>query len=139
LAGISHAEIMLNDIYGRTTAFSALKGKWVLINYWAEWCQTCLDEIPELNRFYETHQQKDIVLFGVNYDNQALFEQQRQAHRFNISYPNLQDPARDLRLGDISGVPVTFIFNPEGALVKTLYGGQSAKNLDDTIAQLKQH
>jgi len=44
-----------------------LKGRWVLINYWAEWCKPCLEEIPELNTFAEAHSEQVSVL-GVNYD-----------------------------------------------------------------------
>ncbi len=131
---VLHAEVMLQDTHGNSTSFSSLKGKWVLINYWAGWCQTCLDEIPELNRFYQNHKKDDIALFGVNYDALPLFEQNSLIHRFNIKYPNLlKNPAAQLHLGDITGVPVTFIFNPEGKLVSTLYGGQSARTLEKTI------
>jgi thiol-disulfide isomerase/thioredoxin len=134
-ASLSHADVLLKDTHGQSTSFSALKGKWVLINYWAGWCQTCVDEIPEFNRFYQSHKKDPVALFAVNFDALPLFEQKNLIKHFNISYPNLlKDPANDLRLGDITGVPVTFIFNPEGQLVKTLYGGQTAKTLDKVIA-----
>ena len=131
---ISQADIFLQDTHGQTTSFSSLKGNWVLINYWAEWCQTCLDEIPEFNRFYQSHKKDSITLFAVNYDALPLWKQKNIIKRFNISYPNLlKDPATDLHLGDIKGVPVTFIFNPKGQLVKTLYGGQTVKTLDQIM------
>ncbi|KTD42372.1 TlpA disulfide reductase family protein [Legionella quateirensis] len=131
-----HAEVVLNDIQGQKTPFSALKGKWVFINYWAGWCQTCLDEIPEFNRFYQQHKNDPVALYAVNFDALPLFEQRNLIRRFNINYPSLlNDPATDLRLGDITGVPVTFIFNPKGQLVKTLYGGQSVETLNQVIAE----
>lgn len=130
----SHGEVLLQDTHGNSTSFSALKGKWVLINYWAGWCQTCVDEIPEFNRFYSNHKKDKVALFGVNYDALPLFEQKSLIKQLNISYPNLlNDPANQLRLGDITGVPVTFIFNPKGQLVKTLYGGQTAKTLEKVM------
>lgn len=135
LTPISQADVLLKDTHGQSTSFSALKGKWVLINYWAGWCQTCVDEIPEFNRFYQSHKNDPVALFAVNFDALPLFEQKSLIERFNISYPNLlKDPANDLRLGDITGVPVTFIFNPKGQLVKTLYGGQTAETLDKVMA-----
>lgn len=133
----SQSDTVLQDTHGKNTPFSSLKGKWVLINYWAEWCTTCIEEIPEFNRFYKKHKQDKIALFAVNYDALPVFEQNSLIKKLNISYPNLlKDPAHELALGDITGVPVTFIFNPEGQLVKTLYGGQSAKMLDKEIAKL---
>ena len=134
-ASISFADILFKDINGQSTSFSSLKGKWVFINYWAGWCQTCLEEIPELNRFYHLHKEDPVVLFAVNFDSPPLFEQKNLTRKYRINYPSLlEDPARDLHLGDITGVPVTFIFNPKGKLVKTLYGGQTVETLNLVLA-----
>ncbi len=138
IASISpvQAEVLFKEIQGQDTPFSALKGKWVFINYWAGWCQTCLDEIPEFNRFYQQHKNESVALYAVNFDGLPLLEQKNLIRRFNINYPSLlSDPASDLNLGDITGVPVTFIFNPKGQLVKTLYGGQSAKTLNKVMIE----
>lgn len=136
LMSLSRADVLLKQIEGQSIPFSTLKGQWVLINYWARWCQTCLDEIPEFNRFYQSHQHDKVSLFAVNYDALPLFKQKNLIHRFNITYPNLiEDPAKELNLGDIAGVPVTFIFNPKGELVKKLYGGQSLASLNEAIMQ----
>lgn len=135
LPSIGQADVLLKDTHGQSTTFSELKGKWVLINYWAGWCQTCIDEIPEFNRFYQRHKEDPVALFAVNFDALPLFEQKNLIKRYNINYPSLlKNPANELRLGDITGVPVTFIFNPQGKLVQTLYGGQTAKTLDKVIA-----
>lgn len=130
----SHADVLLHDVEGNQTSFASLKGKWVLINYWAQWCQTCVAEIPELNAFYKKYKKDKVVLYGVNYDAPPLFEQKSLIKKLNINYPNLiQDPASQLHLDDIVGVPVTFVFNPEGRLVDTLYGGQSVKDLEKVV------
>lgn len=129
------ADVILHDLQGQKIPFSSLKGKWVLINYWASWCQPCLDEIPELNRFYKQYQHKQLALFGVNYDVLPVAEQQVLLQRYRIVYPNLrQDPAPQLNLGDIHGVPVTFVFNPQGKWTQTLYGSQTAKSLLKAIS-----
>lgn len=135
LGGLAQADVLLKDTQGKDVSFDSLKGKWVFINYWAGWCDTCVEEIPEFNRFYERHKKDPVALFAVNYDNLPLFKQNSLIHKLNIQYPNLlTDPGKELRLGDIRGVPVTFIFNPKGELVKTLYGGQTAQSLDDVIS-----
>lgn len=131
---LCHAELVLHETDGKKTPFSALKGKWVFINYWAPWCETCVQEIPEFNRFYQRHKQDKVALFAVNYDDLPLFEQNHLMKQLNINYPSLlNDPGHALNLGDIRGVPVTFVFNPKGELVKTLYGGQTAKSLDKVM------
>lgn len=130
----AEAEAVFHDTDGHETPFSALKGKWVLINYWAGWCKTCVAEIPEFNRFYEQHKKDPVALFAVNYDALPLGEHKQLIQQLGITYPSLQhNPAHDLRLGDITGVPVTYVYNPEGQLVKTIYGGQTAKQLNRVI------
>ncbi|MFI4918313.1 MAG: TlpA disulfide reductase family protein [Legionellales bacterium] len=130
----SQAEVLLHDTHGQSTAFSTLKGQWVFINYWAGWCRTCVDEIPEFNRFYLSHKKDPVAVYAVNYDALPLVEQEILIKKLNISYPSLmQNPANELHLGDIIGVPVTFIFNPKGTLVKTLYGGQTAETLNQAM------
>ena len=119
---------------GRMIPFSELAGKWVLINYWAGWCKSCIAEIPELNHFYEINKDKNVVIFAVNYDAYPLGMQQKLIKQLDIRYPSLkQDPASDLQLGDIRGVPVTFVINPQGELSDVLYGGQSAASLQKAI------
>ncbi|AUH71391.1 thiol-disulfide oxidoreductase [Legionella sainthelensi] len=138
ISTISQAEVQLKDIQGNTISFSSLKGKWVLINYWASWCKTCIDEIPELNRFYQKHEKDSVALFAVNYDELPLHKQKNLIKKFNILYPSLaSNPAFALGLGDIMGVPVTFIINPQGELVNTLYGGQDISSLDSAIMNRK--
>lgn len=124
-----HAEVVLQNLNGQNTAFSSLQGKWVFINYWASWCEPCLAEITELNRFYQQNKH-DVAMFAVNYDMVSAQEQKKLVKQFNIQYPALrQDPAKNLKLGHIKAVPVTFVFNPQGKLTKTLYGEQTVKSL----------
>ncbi len=128
------SNVILKDVSGQTISFSSLKGKWVLINYWASWCQPCLDEIAELNRFYKNKKDK-VALFAVNYDRSPLSVQIALIKKYKIHYPSLRNnPARALKLGNIRGVPVTFVFNPEGKLSRTLYGGQTLKSLSNATS-----
>jgi thiol-disulfide isomerase/thioredoxin len=131
----TYADVLLKDNQGNNIPFSTLKGKWVFINYWASWCPGCLEEIPQFNRFFNSHKNDEIALFAVNFDGLSVAEQNSLIKRFHIQYPSLvQDPSDALHLGDIRGIPVTFVFNPQGKLVKTLYGGQTAKDLNRVMA-----
>ncbi|WP_133128101.1 TlpA disulfide reductase family protein [Legionella nagasakiensis] len=134
-AGSAKADVVLQDIHGQNIPFSSLNGKWVFINYWASWCQPCVDEIPELNRFYEKNKTGNVVIFGVNYDALPIQQQKMLVKQFDIRYPNLKrDPSSLLNLGDINGVPVTFVFNPQGELSKKLYGSQTVRSLSKVMA-----
>src|SRR5690242_1325177 len=117
------AEPLLKSLEGQTIPFSSLKGKWVLINFWASSCQPCLEEIPELNKFYLAHKNdKNVAVFAINYEDLPTYKQQLLIERLGIKYPSLyQNSIEKLNLGDISGVPVTFVFNPKGVFIKALY------------------
>jgi thiol-disulfide isomerase/thioredoxin len=127
------SKAVLKDVRGETISFDSLKGKWVLINYWASWCQSCLDEISELNRFYKKNKTK-VALFAVNFDLLPLPSQIALIKKYRIAYPSLQyDPGRSLNIGEIRGVPATFVFNPEGKLSSALYGGQTEESLNQAV------
>ena len=58
-----------NDIEvlnGSDTSFGKLQGKWIVVNYWADWCAPCIKEIPELVEFAEEN--KDILVYAFNFD-----------------------------------------------------------------------
>lgn len=123
---------------GHSFSFSELAGKWVFINYWATWCQFCLDEIPEFNQFYESHKNHNIQVYAVNYDALPVADQKSLIKQFDIRYPSLRyDPARALQLGDIRGLPVTYVFDPQGKLNTTLYGRQTYQRLNQLLTKLK--
>lgn len=125
----AYANVMLTEISGKQIDFNSLRGKWVMINYWASWCQPCLDEIRELNTFYH-HNHKKVALFAVNYDGLPVQAQQQLIKKYHINYPSLRyDPSKLLELGGLVGVPATYVFNPQGQWVDTLYGGQTHDNL----------
>ncbi|MDA9271772.1 TlpA family protein disulfide reductase [bacterium] len=129
----ARADVILQNLDDEFIPFSSLKGKWVFINYWAGWCSPCLDEIAQLNRFYEkksTH----VAVFAINYDALSLSKQQKLIKKFDIRYPSLkQNSVQALHLGRISVVPITFVFNPQGELATTLYGGQTLKSLNEAM------
>jgi len=126
-----YAEPVLMTLKGDKIPFSSLKGKWVLINYWASWCNPCLDEIKALNQFYQARK-SDVALFAVNFDGPSLKQQEYLTKKLNISYPSLMvDPGRELQLGHVRGVPATFVFDPDGNIKDILYGGQTLASLNE--------
>ncbi|MDP1602526.1 MAG: TlpA disulfide reductase family protein [Legionella sp.] len=129
------ADVLLTDISGKKISFSSLKGKWVLINYWASWCEPCLDEIAQLNKFHQTQKEK-VALFAVNFDYLPVQEQVDLIKKLHIHYPSLsEDPGSLLGLEQVRGVPATFVFDPDGNLSTTLYGSQTLSSLNEATKQ----
>lgn len=105
------------------------RGKWVVLNYWAEWCAPCIEEIPELNALSRNHPDQLVVL-GVNFDRIIGEELESLVHRMRILYPNLPvDPASQLKLARPSGLPTTYLFSPDGELAAKLVGPQTENDI----------
>lgn len=120
---------------GTSGRFADLRGKWLLVNYWAEWCKPCIEEIPELNRFHQQFSANATVL-AVNYDNAQGEKLQEQIKHLQIAMPVLQqDPSMQLGYQRPDALPTTLVFNPEGKLTATLMGPQTVATLAAAIGQ----
>lgn len=112
---------IINDV-----DFSNYRGKWVVVAYWATWCGYCMEEIPALNAFYRAHANQ-VAMFGVNYDDPGnLYQHIRQS---GVIFPTL---AHDPKLGRISGLPTTFLIDPNGR-VSVLESPQTKTSLERTM------
>jgi thiol-disulfide isomerase/thioredoxin len=129
LAGCEKIE--LERAQGTKLSWDTLRGQWVLVNYWAEWCKPCLEEIPELN---ELDKAPDITVLGVNFDGvrgDALVE---LGERMGIEFTMLaDDPGPGLRWKLPLALPATFLVNPDGDLVETRFGPQTEEELRAVI------
>lgn len=131
IVSCSQQQASFRDNFGSKVNFSNLKGNWIIINYWANWCESCIKEIPELNKFYKNNKNKKVRIFGVNYDGLTGKKLEKSIRRFKIKYPVLlNDPDKVFDFGNIEVIPTTFIINPEGKVVKKLLGPQTAKTLE---------
>ena len=127
LAACGRQQLSLLD--GGTLAWESLRGRWVVINYWAYWCKPCIEEIPELNLLASTYPEQVAVL-GVNFDGvqPPLLEQQRQQLQIEFDV-FVHDPSQQLALERPAVLPTTLIFSPDGKLQATLAGPQTAQAL----------
>ena len=104
------------------------QGRWLVINYLAQWCTPCIKEIPELNALDKTYPQ--IAVLGVNFDGATGEALQAQMDKFGVAFPViLEDPAAQFGLNKPSVLPTTLILNPDGVLVHNLAGPQTLESL----------
>lgn len=136
--GCSHHDTVLHDSQGQQTTVEQLKNKWVIINYWASWCEACVEEIPELNRFYHDNKDHSIVMYGVNFDGPPPSDLMNMIKENHIDYPVLFENPTDIwHLGSLDMIPTTFIINPEGKIVKTMVGGLTEESLSAALKELQ--
>ena len=118
-----------------------LRGQWVLINYWAQWCKPCIKEIPELNALNRDYPQ--VTVLGVNYDGATGQELDAQLDKLGVDFTTLaQDPAAQLGVPRPAVLPTTLVLGPDGTLRQTLVGPQTLESLahaaEQALPQAKQ-
>jgi peroxiredoxin len=124
------------DSTGKPIHLADFQGKWLVVNYWATWCKPCLVELPELNQLAANHADQVAVL-GVSFDGLPNADIQTFAKSVNVQFPMLaQFPMTRFGVTDIPSLPVTFIINPQGKLVNTLYGPQTQGSILEVIKDL---
>lgn len=113
--------------------FADLKGRWILVNYWAGWCEPCIKEIPELNRFAQQFGDRAQV-FAVNFDGLQGAELQQEVDKLKFAVPVLlDDPAARLGYERPAALPSTFVIGPDGKLRQVLQGEQTLATLRAAI------
>jgi thiol-disulfide isomerase/thioredoxin len=127
-------ELSLPDPNGKTITLSSLKGKYVLIDFWASWCGPCKSEMPNVVKLYKKYQQKNFTVFSVSLDDdpnkwKAAIQDWGMVWPNHVS--NLKGWNSDLpQLYGFDGIPYTVLVNPEGKVIGTnLRGAKLAKKL----------
>ena len=120
---------VLTTIEGNVVQPEDWKGKWVYINYWAEWCKPCAEEIPELNKF--AAERKNALVLGVNFDNPESVAALQQMSRIRIEFAVVtNDSAQAVFPHSVpTGLPGTIVVSPEGKVLRTLQGPQTESTL----------
>ena len=110
-----------------------LKGKWILINYWADWCPPCIKEIPELNKLNSLYDDQ-VAVFLFNFDRLEGEELREQLAKIKAEVPSLiSDPQLIYDYDVPDALPVTFIIDKEGKLSSVLKGPQTLEEIKDVL------
>jgi cytochrome c biogenesis protein CcmG/thiol:disulfide interchange protein DsbE len=139
LVGRPAPAIAAATVDGRRVDLDDFRGQWVLVNYFATWCVPCRREHPDLVRFDARHRARgDLVVVGVVYsDSSAAVRKFRRDN--GGSWPMAEDPDGRVALDwGVSGVPESFLVNPDGVVVAKLLGGVTEDKLEQLLRAAKQ-
>ena len=111
-----HAEFALKDLKGKTRTFSELRGKVVLVNFWATWCPPCRKEVPDLEALYEQFAPQGLVILGISDEKAAKVKPFIRDRK--VTFPVLLDPGRKVNgMFVVEGIPKSFVYDRDGKLV----------------------
>lgn len=124
---------------GQQKALSAYQGKWVVLNFWATWCEPCREEMPELSALHDAYTNKNLVVLGVAVDDVSAIHEFSQDTK--VSYPlfaaDMAGMELATNLGNNKGVlPFTVIIKPDGTVHKVFFGRVSKALLEKAFLPL---
>ena len=116
------------DVEGGTLSLDDLRGKPLVVNFWASWCVPCKDEVPVLQETYERYRDQGLVVLGIDAQDFRA-DARRFMKRFGLTYPVVYD-GKGSTLGrwGVTGFPETFFVDRSGRLVaERIQGGVDIK------------
>jgi len=122
---------------GKPLSLDQLRGKVVMVNFWATWCPTCRVEMPQWQKFYNAYKDKGFELIALSIDDdEKLLRQVSKERGFSFPIAWRWDDKTDDNFGDIIGTPTLFVIDRSGKVAWMKRGRVSYAQLQEVIDPL---
>ena len=122
---------------GKVIESSSFKGKVLLLTFFATWCPPCAQEVPVLNQLHEENKTSGFSVVGLSVDQQGPSVVSKFMKKKDIQYPVLMAEAKTTSdFGGVYGIPVAFLVNKSGNVVKKYTGYVQHKILEKDVKSL---
>jgi len=120
---------------GEQVPFEALRGKVVILNYWATWCAPCRNEIPEIDRFVRRHREAPLAVYAITLDNNVPYTRLRFLGD-TLKFP-LVEKLKGSGYGAIKGaVPTNYVIDKAGVVRYAKAGAFTAASLEALVTPM---
>lgn len=131
-------DFSVKDLQGHSLSSADLRGKVVLVDFWATWCQPCEKEMPGYQKLLDRYGSRGFVVIGFKFDTMRDMEDPVQfAKKIGVHYP-LAVATEDVkhRFGGIEGLPTTMLYDRQGILRKKTIGFEYTDFIETELKQL---
>lgn len=134
--GKAAPDFTVNQLDGDTFTLSGLRGKGILINFWATYCPYCIDEMPLIESKYRKYKEKGLVVIGIN-TGESKVAAQGYVNRLGVTFPIGMDEVLEVTKAYQTGpLPRSIFIGPDG-IVKGIYLGEmDEKIIEENIAKI---
>jgi thiol-disulfide isomerase/thioredoxin len=130
----ARADFTLSDLDGKSWTLRELRGKVVLVNFWATWCPPCRKEMPDLEALYRKFKDQGLVILAIDDVEAGKIKPYLAEHP--VTYPILLDPGRKANESfHIGGIPKSFVYDREGKLVAQSIDMRTEKQFLEMLAK----
>jgi peroxiredoxin len=136
VVGAPAPDFTLLALTGEEVTLSDLRGRVVLVNFWATWCGPCRLEMPHIQKKYAGTEGQGLTVLAINMD-EAASDVSAFADELGLTFPILMDAGNAVTtLYRVRGFPTTFFINRDGMIDRQHIGYMSEGQLDDYLARL---
>lgn len=139
--GKSAPDFELTKLDGTNVKLSDLKGKKVILNFWATWCGPCQQEMPDMEAFYKEHKE-NVEILAINYTPSEKGGGEEKVSNFikekGITFPVLLDKNIDVTTAyKVITIPTSYFIDTKGFIQDKFIGPMTQKEMEKRVAKLK--
>jgi thiol-disulfide isomerase/thioredoxin len=131
------AKLKTVSLDGKPIALDQLKGKVVMVNFWATWCGTCKAEMPQWQKLYDAYREQGFELIAVSIDDEQDVLRKvskERGYRFPIAWR--WDDKTDDNFGDVIGTPTLYVVGKDGKVAWSKQGRVTYAQLQEVVEPL---